>query len=102
MNNKPSIIIKMENNKKIILHIIPDSVFFNILSERFDQMIGYKNIYLFNLFGKISPIRNIKNISNIIIAENEEEWGKIVGNPNIDIIYFHGLWFESRFQAGYT
>lgn len=85
----------MENNKKVILHIIADSVHFDILSNRFDQMTGYKNIYLFNAFGKISHIQNIKNISKVVIAQNEEEWGKIVGNSNIDIIYFHGLWLES-------
>lgn len=91
----------MEDNKKIILHIVFDGVLFDIISNRFDQMNGYKNIYLFNVYGNIPSFKFIKNASKVLIAKNIEEWGNIISNPNVDLIYFHGLWAESTKAVNY-
>ena len=85
----------MENEKKIILHIVFDGILFDGVSNLFDQMDGYKSIYLLNCFGDATSFKYIKNTSKVIVAKDEEEWGNIVSNPSIDIIYFHGLWAGS-------
>lgn len=85
----------MENNYKVILHIVFDGILFDGVSNRFDQMIGYKNIFLLNVYGVNLSLKYIENGAKVVIAKDEEEWGNIINDPNIDIIYFHGLWAES-------
>jgi len=85
----------MENNNKIILHIVFDGILFDGITPHFDKMDGYENIYILNVYGEVPSFKYIKDSAKVIIAKDEKEWGSIISNPNIDIIYFHGLWTES-------
>ncbi len=91
----------MENNNKIILHIVFDGILFDGVSNRFDQMEGYRNIYLLNTFGQISSFKFIKLSSKVTVAKDEEEWGKFISNSKIDFIYIHGLWSNSTKAVRY-
>lgn len=80
---------------RVILHIVFDGVFFDRVSDRFDEMEGYRNIYLLRSFGETKPFSFIKNVDKVVIAKTEEEWSKVIGDEKVDIIYFHGIWTES-------
>lgn len=86
----------MDGNRKVILHIICDSIMFDKLYPAFESMEGYENRYLFkSIQADIYQFKNLKDSHKIICAQSWEEWGAIVGDPKNDIIYFHGLWKDS-------
>lgn len=87
----------MKGNKRVILHIIFDTIFFDMTSERFDEMDGYINYYLYRSYKEGYPVHfsYIKNVNKVVTAKDEKEWKEIITNPEIDIIYFHGMWLES-------
>ena len=91
----------MENNTKVILHLVFDGILFDRISNRFDQMDGYNNYYLLNTFGQTTSFKFIKNTSKVIVAKDENEWGNIISNPEIDFIYIHGLWSSSTKAVRY-
>lgn len=81
---------------KVILHIVFDSVLFDKVYPRFEEMEGYENRYLFKgiHFDK-SWFKYIKNSDKIICADTLQEWGAVISDPSNDIIYFHALWKDS-------
>lgn len=85
----------MDNGKKVILHIVFDGILFDRVFPFFEEMETYKNLYLFASLKNERPIKFIKNSEKIMSAETIEEWGKIVANPQVDIIYLHGIWRDT-------
>jgi hypothetical protein len=85
----------MNGNKKVILHIIWDGILFDRVYPRFEEMVTYENRYLFANLNKGQPVKFIKNTEKLILADTIEEWGKIVSDPKVDIIYLHGIWKET-------
>lgn len=86
----------MNGNKKVILHIVFDGILFDKVFPAFEKMEGYENRYLFNRLGvDKSEIRYLKNTEKLVCAHSMQEWGSVVGDPQNDIIYFHGLWKDS-------
>ena len=83
----------MNEGKRVILHITFDGVYFDQIYPRFEEMVDYENRYLLHSLGPKRPFRFIKNSDKIICVESLEEWGHIIGDPSIDIIYLHGLWY---------
>lgn len=84
----------MDGNKRVILHLVFDGILFDRVYPRFEAMDMYKNIYLFGSLRQDVEIQYIKNVDNIIRVYSLEEWGKIVNDPIVDIIYLHGLWYD--------
>lgn len=86
----------MEGSKKVILHIIHDSIWFDKVYLSFEGMDGYINRYLYRDIGiDKSSFEYINYSEKVICAQSLQEWGKIVSDPNNDIIYFQGLWKSS-------
>lgn len=86
----------MNGDKRVILHIVFDGILFDKVFPRFEEMEGYENRYLFNRIGVCkSEIRYLKNTEKLICTHSLQEWGGVVGDPQNDIIYFHGLWKDS-------
>lgn len=82
----------MNGNKKVILHITFDGILFDSVYPRFEEMDRYENIYLL-LCSKSSPeIKYIKHTEKLTCVYSIEDWGKVINDPKIDIIYLHGLW----------
>lgn len=82
----------MNGGKKVILHITFDGVLFDQVYPRFEEMDRYENIYLL-LCSKSNPeIKYIKHTEKLTCVYSIEEWGKVINDPKIDIIYMHGLW----------
>jgi len=82
----------MNGNKKVILHLVFDGILFDAVYPRFERMEKYENRYLLDQLGKSQQIRYIKNTEKILIADTLDEWGKIISDKDVDIIYLHGLW----------
>ena len=85
----------MNGNKKVILHLVFDGVLFDQVFLRFENMEKYENRYLFDVLGCNQKLEFIKNTEKLIRVNTLEEWGNIVSNPQVDIIYLHGLWQSS-------
>lgn len=88
----------MNGGKKVILHLVFDGVLFDQRYHAFEGMEGYENRYLLDVLGKNREVRYIKNTDKLIKAETLEEWRSIISNPEVDIIYLHGLW-QSYLEA---
>lgn len=82
----------MNGNKRVILHLVFDGVLFDRIYTRFEQMENYENRYLFGSLNNDYVIKYIKNKEKIVRTNSLEVWGGIVGNPEVDIIYLHGIW----------
>lgn len=84
----------MHNQKRVILHIVFDNVFFDQLYPYFEGMDNYENRYLLTDLntGDGAALKYIKNSEKIIRAADIEEWGGYVADNEVDIIYLHGLW----------
>ena len=82
----------MNGDKKVILHLTFDGIQFDGLYPFFEKMDKYENRYLLDQLGKNQQIRYIKNTDKLLMADTLEEWGEIVSNQDVDIIYLHGLW----------
>ncbi len=91
----------MRGDKKVILHLVIDGVFFDSISSQFDKLDGYENIYLYLYFKNVKELTYIKQKEKVIIAKDIDEWGKIINDPCIDIVYLHGLWEVSMYAAKY-
>lgn len=80
----------MKDGKRIILHVSFDGVLFDVISSNFDRLKGYTNLYF--VIGK-EELQFIKSDPARLIRFRDivelETWLK---NPDVDIIYFHGLW----------
>lgn len=86
----------MEGSNKVILHIICDSIWFDNVYSRFEEMDGYVSRYLLRDINiDKSQLKYIRNSEKVICASSLQEWGEIVGDPKNDIIYFQGLWKSS-------
>lgn len=88
----------MNGDKKVILHIVFDGILFDRVYSQFEAMEKYENRYLLDQLGKNQKIKYIKNTEKLLIADTLEEWGEVISNPDVDIIYLHGLW-QSYFKA---
>lgn len=82
----------MNRNKKVILHLIFDDILFDQIYPRFEEMENYENRYLFGSLHTEREIKYIKNTGNLIRVDSIEKWGQIVSDPQVDVIYMHGLW----------
>lgn len=82
----------MSGNKKVILHLVFDGILFDQVYCSFEEMMQYENRYLLDVLGKDRQLKFIKNTEKLLNADSLEEWGNIVSNPEVDIIYLHGLW----------
>jgi hypothetical protein len=86
----------MNRGKKVILHIICDSIQFDNVYLPFEEMEGYENRYLFKDIGvDKSQLKFIRHTDKVICAKTLGEWGEIISNSENDIIYFQGLWKSS-------
>lgn len=82
----------MKEGKRVILHITFDGVFFDILSKSFDALKGYENIYLINNPTGSLKFKFISNPEKVIVAHDNALIIQYLSNPNVDIIFFHGIW----------
>lgn len=82
----------MHGDKKVILHLTFDGVLFDQVYVRFEGMEKYENRYLIDQLGRNQEFRCIKNTEKLLVADTLEEWGEFVSDPDVDIIYLHGLW----------
>lgn len=82
----------MNGDKKVILHLVFDGIFFDRVYPRFEGMEKYENRYLLDQLDKKYQFKYIKNTERILKVDNLEEWGKVISNQDVDIIYLHGLW----------
>lgn len=82
----------MNGNKKVILHLIFDGVLFDQRYNAFEGMDNYENRYLFGILNTDEEIKYIKNTEKLIRVDSLEKWGQIVSDPQVDVIYMHGLW----------
>lgn len=81
----------MNGDKKVILHLVFDTVIFDHTSRNFDKLEGYENIYLYRSYGETIKFSCIQHPEKVIIAKNKKEWGDIISDPKNDIIYIHTL-----------
>ena len=84
----------MNGNKKVILHLISDGVHFDQVYPQFEIMDNYENQYLFGSLNTDKEIRYIKNTEKLIRVDSLEKWGEFVSDPQVDVIYMHGLWSD--------
>ena len=84
----------MHGNKKVILHLVFDGILFDRVYQRFEQMEKYENRYLYCTLNTEYNIKYIKNTEKLIRVNSLENWGGVVENPEVDIIYLHGLWYD--------
>lgn len=82
----------MKGTKKVILHLIFDGILFDRIYSSFEEMESYENRYLFGSLNTDEEIKYIKNTEKLIRVDSLEEWGQIVSDSQVDIIYMHGLW----------
>lgn len=82
----------MNGNKRVILHLTFDGILFDRVFTTFEQMETYENRYLLGELGNKKPLQYIKNTEKLIRVDTIEEWKKVVSDPQVDIIYLHGLW----------
>ena len=82
----------MNGNKKVILHLVFDGILFDRVYPHFEKMDKYENRYLFGSLNCNEKIKYIKNTEKILRVDSVDAWGKIVGDPCVDVIYMHGLW----------
>ena len=80
----------MKDGKRVILHVSFDGIFFDIISSNFDKLTGYLNIYSVLGGNKLEYVsRNPDQLVHIHNISELDDWFK---NPEVDIVYFHGLW----------
>ena len=80
----------MKDGKRVILHVSFDGVLFDVISSNFDKLEGYTNLYF--VIGK-EKLKFIKrDPSRLVRFRDIEELEPWLKNPNVDIVYFHGLW----------
>lgn len=91
----------MHGDKKVILHLVFDGILFDRIYTRFEQMTKYENIYLFGIIGGDKDYKYIKKHEKIIHVNTHKEWSEIISNPQIDIIFLHGLWLDYLKAVGY-
>ena len=84
----------MHGDTRVILHIVFDNILFDAVYQRFEIMENYENRYLLsNLRGSDNTkFDYIKNSEKVMRVETIEEWGSIVSDKQVDIVFLHGLW----------
>lgn len=82
----------MNGEKKVILHLVFDGVLFDQVYPRFEAMERYENRYLLGTIASTKQFIFIKNTEKIIRTESLAQWRGIISDPQVDIIYLHGLW----------
>lgn len=85
-----------DGKEKIILHVVSDTLFFDSISERFEALDGYKNIYLFRAPKiEMHDIKRIRQKEKLIYTKSEKEWGRYFALPEVNIVFFHGLFYDA-------
>ena len=84
----------MNGDKRVILHIVFDGILFDRVYPSFEGMDNYENRYLLHVFGRSQDLKYIKNTEKLIRVDTREEWGRVVSDPQVDVIYMHGLWYS--------
>lgn len=82
----------MNGNKKVILHLTFDGILFDQVYPRFEEMEKYENRYLYGGVSKNYKFKYIKNGAKIIQCGSFDSWRDVISDPEVDIIYLHGLW----------
>lgn len=80
----------MKDGKRVIFHVSFDGIFFDIISSNFDKLEGYTNIYSVLAGDDLQYINS--NHDRLIRVHDVLELDQWFKNPEVDIIYFHGLW----------
>lgn len=92
----------MNGQKKVILHIVGNSIWYEKMYPKFEKMEGYENRYLFRSVGRDkTSVTDIKDTTNVIFAKTMQEWGDIISDPQNDIIHFLGLWKDATKAVDY-
>lgn len=84
----------MCGDKKVILHLVFDGILFDRLYQRFEGMSKYENIYLYGIVGEKKKYQYINCSEKIMHANTIGEWGEIISDPQVDVIFLHGLWLD--------
>lgn len=82
----------MKDGKRVILHVTFDNILFDTISSNFEKLDGYINIFLEIGFLEEVQFKFISHPELVTVAYSEEEWLSYFSKPEVDIIYFHGLW----------
>lgn len=80
----------MRDGNRIIIHVSFDGIFFDIISTNFNSLSGYSNIYLVFAGEELNYISS--NRDQIVKIRHTQDLYQWFQNPDVDIIYFHGLW----------
>lgn len=81
-------------DKIVILHVFNDEKFFEGVSCFFDSLKNVINKYCFYTKEKNYQFKYIKSISKIRIYNNFEEYSRLFSDKEINVIYFHSLYFD--------
>ena len=92
----------MRNGKRVILHVASDSQHFAGVYRRFEKLSGYESVFL--LMPKKEGhededyffIRDYRD--RIVQAADWEEWKSYFSHPDVDIIYYWGV-FPDFFKS---
>ena len=84
----------MKEGKRVILHVTFDGILFDTLSSSFNRLEEYTNRYLILRSYINDGIKYISDPGQLIIAENIEGLKEWLHHPDIDIVFFHGIWPE--------
>lgn len=82
----------MNGEKRVILHLVFDGILFDKVYPSFEKMESYENRYLYCEIGGKHKFEYIKNTEKLMQAVSIDEWKKIISDPQVDIVYLHGLW----------
>lgn len=86
----------MKEGKRVILHIVSDTLFIDSLVVRFNALEGYENRYLFRRIGQNASVcTKIKKTDNIIFPQTSGEQIAYLSDSDVDVIFFHGLFQDS-------
>lgn len=84
----------MKDGKRVILHVTFDNILFDTISSNFEKLKGYENIFLEIGYKEEVKFKFMSHPELVTVAYSEEEWLSYFSNPEVDIIYFHGLWTD--------
>ena len=84
----------MKDGKRVILHVTFDGILFDTLSASFNRLDEYTNRYIILRSYINDGIKYISDPGQLIIAESLYELKECLRHPDIDIVFFHGIWPE--------
>lgn len=86
----------MKEGKKVLLHVVADTLFIDSLIDRFNSFEGYKNIFMYRKVGSSpSSCTKIRKTDSVIFPKSPKERNELLSNEENDVIIFHGLFSDS-------